>query len=102
MHTLSREKRKVKREDFHLTDEERYFKDFKEYHKEYLSKIIYLARKKKVSGRMNAYRGGGKRKQKIKRIIKKSIRKELQRHKRKRSQRSGLPIFPLVGGAVLG
>ena len=51
---------------------------------------------------MNAYRGGGKRKQKIKRIIKKSIRKELQRHKRKRSQRSGLPIFPLVGGAVLG
>ena len=51
---------------------------------------------------MNAYRGGGKRKQKIKRIIEKTICKELQQHKRKRSQRGGLPILPLVGSAVLG
>ena len=44
VHTLSGEKRAVKREDvypIHLTDEERYFKDFKEYQKEYLNKIIY-------------------------------------------------------------
>ena len=50
---------------------------------------------------MNTYRGGGKRRQKIKRIIEKTIRKELHQHKRKRSQRGGLPILPLVGGAVL-
>ena len=55
-----------------------------------------------MSERMIAYRGGGKQKQKIKRIIGKSIRKELQQRKRKRSQRGGLPILPLVGGAVLG
>ena len=55
-----------------------------------------------MSERMIAYRGGGKRKQKIKRIIEKSIRKELRQRKRKRSQRGGLPILPLVGGAVLG
>ena len=50
---------------------------------------------------MNTYRDGGKRKQKIKRVIEKSIRKELQQYKRKRSQRGNLPILLLVGGAVL-
>ena len=55
-----------------------------------------------MSGRMNAYCGGGKRNQKIKRIFEKNICKELQQHKRKRLQRSGLPILALVGGDVLG
>ena len=44
VHTLSGQKCTVKREDvypIHLTDEERYFKDFKEYQNECLSKIIY-------------------------------------------------------------
>ena len=52
-----------------------------------------------MSGRMNTYCCGGKRKQKIKRLIEKSICKEL--NKPKRLKRGGLSILPLVG-SVLG
>ena len=51
---------------------------------------------------MNAYHGGANRKQKIKRIIEKSICKDLQQQKRQQSQRGNLTTLPLVGGVALG